>query len=70
MSFATHFIEFSGNDCLKIQTDFEEAFVEAFSNIVVKEHSCNNEHLPKSKVTNTEFIEDNATLFHEGNYGY
>ena len=54
MSFATKFIEFSGNDCLKIQTDFEEAFVEAFPKIVVKEHSCNNEQLSKSKVTNKE----------------
>ena len=68
MSFATQFIESSGNDCLKIQTDFEEAFVEAFPNIVVKEHSYNNEQLSKSKVTNKELIEDNATLFHEGNF--
>ena len=62
MSFATQFIASSGNDCLKIQTDFEEAFVEAFPNIV-KEHLCNNEQLSKSKVTNKELIEDNATLF-------
>ena len=67
MSFATQFIASSGNDCLKIQTDFEEAFVEAFPNIV-KEHLCNNEQLSKSKVTNKELIEDNATLFHEGNF--
>ena len=67
MSFATQFIASSGNDCLKIQTDFQEAFVEAFPNIV-KEHLCNNEHLSKSKVTNKELIEDNATLFHEGNF--
>ena len=66
MSFATQFIASSGSDCLKIQTDFEEAFVEAFPNIV-KEHLCNNEQLSKSKVTNKELIEDNATLFHEGN---
>ena len=68
MYFATQFIESSGNDCLKIQTDFEEAFEEAFPNIVVKEHSCNNEQLSKSKVTNKKLIEDNATLFHEGNF--
>ena len=68
MSFATQFIESSGNTCLKIQTDFEEAFVEDFPNIVVNEHSCNHEQLSKSKVTNKELIEDNATLFHEGNY--
>ena len=67
MSFATQFIASSGNDCLKIQTDFEEAFVEAFPNIV-KEHLCNNEQLSKSKVTNKELIEDNATLFHESNF--
>ena len=67
MSFATQFIASSGNDCLKIQTDFEEAFVEAFPNIV-KEHLCNNEQLSKSKVTNKELIEDSATLFHEGNF--
>ena len=67
MSFATQFIASSGNDCLKIQTDFEEAFVEAFPNIV-KEHLCNNEQLSKSKVTNKELIEDNAALFHEGNF--
>ena len=67
MSFATQFIASSGNDCLKIQTDFEEAFVEAFPNIV-KEHLCNNEQLSQSKVTNKELIEDNATLFHEGNF--
>ena len=67
MSFATQFIASSGNDCLKIQTDFEEDFVEAFPNIV-KEHLCNNEQLSKSKVTNKELIEDNATLFHEGNF--
>ena len=67
MSFATQFIASSGNDCLKIQTDFEEAFVEAFPNIV-KEHLCNNKQLSKSKVTNKELIEDNATLFHEGNF--
>ena len=67
MSFATQFIASSGNDCLKIQTDFEEAFVEAFPNID-KEHLCNNEQLSKSKVTNKELIEDNATLFHEGNF--
>ena len=67
MSFATQFIASSGNDCLKIQTDFEEAFVEAFPNIV-KEHLCNNGQLSKSKVTNKELIEDNATLFHEGNF--
>ena len=52
---------------MKIQTDFEEAFVEAFPNIV-KEHLCNNEQLSKSKVTNKELIKDNATLFHEGNF--
>ena len=34
MSFASQFIASSGNDCLKIHTDFEEAFVEAFPNIV------------------------------------
>ena len=67
MSFATQFIASSENDCLKIQTDFEEAFVEAFPNIV-KEHLCNNEQLSKSKVTNKELIEDNATLIHEGNF--
>ena len=67
MSFATQFIASSENDCLKIQTDFEEAFVEAFPNIV-KEHLCNNEQLSKSKVTNKKLIEDNATLFHEGNF--
>ena len=67
MSFATQFIASSGNDCLKIQTDFEEAFVEAFPN-TVKEHLCNNEQLSQSKVTNKELIEDNATLFHEGNF--
>ena len=67
MSFAAQFIASSGNDCLKIQTDFEEAFVEAFPNIV-KEHLCHNEQLSKSKVTNKELIEDNATLFHEGNF--
>ena len=67
MSFATQFIASSGNDCLKIQTDFEEAFVEAFP-IIVKEHLCNNEQLSQSKVTNKELIEDNATLFHEGNF--
>ena len=67
MSIATQFIASSGNDCLKIQTDFEEAFVEAYPNIV-KEHLCNNEQLSKSKVTNKELIEDNATLFHEGNF--
>ena len=67
MAFATQFIASSGNDCLKIQTDFEEAFVEAFPNIV-KEHLCNNKQLSKSKVTNKDLIEDNATLFHEGNF--
>ena len=67
MSFATQFIASSGKDCLKIQTDFEEAFLEAFPNIV-KEHLCNNEQLSKSKVINKELIEDNATLFHEGNF--
>ena len=67
MSFASQFIASSGNDCLKIQTDFEEAFVEAFPNIV-KEHLCNNEQLSKSKVANKELIEDNGTLFHEGNF--
>ena len=67
MSFATQFIASSGNDCLKLQTDFEEAFVEAFP-YIVKEHLCNNEQLSKSKVTNKELIEDNATLFHEGNF--
>ena len=35
MSFATQFIVSSGNDYLKIQTDFEEAFVETFPNIVI-----------------------------------
>ena len=67
ITFATQFIASSGNDCLKIGTDFEEAFVEAFPNIV-KEHLCNNEQLSKSKVTNKELIEDNATLFYEGNF--
>ena len=33
-----------------------------------KEHLCNNEQLSKNKVTNKELIEDNATLFHEGNF--
>ena len=67
MSFAAQFIASSRNDCLKIQTNFEEAFVEAFPNIV-KEHLCNNEQLSKSKVTNKKLIEDNATFFHEGNF--
>ena len=44
MSFATQFIASSGNDCLKIQTDFEEAFVEAFpklsKNIYAPMNNC------------------------------
>ena len=37
-SFAGHFLESSENDCLKTRTDFDETFVEAFPNIVVKGH--------------------------------
>ena len=51
-SFAAHFLESSENDCLKTRTDFDETFVEAFPNIVVKGHSCNNKQLPKTKVEN------------------
>ena len=57
------FIESSGIDCLKTQTDFDEAFAEAFPSIGVKGHSCYNKQLPKNKVANKELIEDNATLF-------
>ena len=38
-------------------------FVEAFPNIVVKGHSCNNKQLPKKKIENKELIEDNTTCF-------
>ena len=44
--FAAHFLESSENDCLKTRTDFDETFVEAFPNIVVKGNSCNNNQLP------------------------
>ena len=47
--FAPQFIESSGNDCLKTQTDFDEAFAEAFTYIFDKRHACNNKELPKNK---------------------
>ena len=62
-SFAAHFLESSENDCLKTRTDFDETFVEAFPNIVVKGHLCNNKQLPKKKGENKELIEDNTTCF-------
>ena len=62
--FAAQFIESSGNDCLKTQTDFDEAFAETFPYIFDKRHACNNEELPKNKEeANEDMIDNNETPF-------
>ena len=49
-SFSAQFIKSSENDCLKTHINFDEAFAEAFPNIVVERQSRNIEELHKSKV--------------------
>ena len=69
-SFAVQFMESSGNDCLKTQTDFDKAFAEAFPNIVVKRQTCNNEELTENKeVAYIELIQSNETSFCDSHFG-
>ena len=49
---------------MKTQIDFDQAFAEAFPNIVVKRHSCNNEELTENQNTtqqNEELTENQDT---------
>ena len=67
--FAAQFIESSGNDCLKTQTDFDEVFAEAFPYIFDKRHACNNKELPKNKeVGSKDLIENNELPFCDSHY--
>ena len=67
--FAAQFIESSGNDCLKTQTDFDEVFAEVFPYIFDKRHACNNEELPKSKeVGSKDLIENNELPFCDSHF--
>ena len=69
-SFAVQFMESSGNDCLKTQTDFDKAFAEAFPNIVVKRQTCNNEELTENKeVAYIELIQSNETSLCDSHFG-
>ena len=62
-SFSAQFLKSSENDCLKTHTNFDEAFAEAFPNIVVKRQSKSIEVLHKSKVVaNKRWNENNETL--------
>ena len=68
-SFAVQFMESSGNDCLKTQTDFDKAFAEAFPNIVVKRQTCNNEELTENKeVAYIELTQSNETSFCDSHF--
>ena len=67
--FAAQFIESSGNDCLKTQTDFDEVFAEVFPYIFDKSLACNNEELPKSKeVGSKDLIENNELPFCDSHF--
>ena len=67
--FAAQFIESSGNDCLKTQTDFDEVFAEVFPYIFDKRHACNNKELPKNKeVGSKDLIENNELPFCDSHY--
>ena len=67
--FAAQFIESSGNDCLKTQTDFDEVFAEVFPYIFDKSLACNNEELPKSReVGSKDLIENNELPFCDSHF--